>query len=69
MEIDFYQMFEKNPLILIFSVLGLGLLVGRISIAGTALGSTIGVLIVGFGDEHLGKEVACGVQNDREESF
>jgi putative transport protein len=56
-EIDFYQIFEKNPLILIFSVLGLGLLAGRISIAGTALGPTIGVLIVGLFFGHFGLTV------------
>ena len=49
MEVDFYQILSDSPLILIFTVLGLGLLVGRIRIAGMELGSTIGVLFEGAG--------------------
>jgi putative transport protein len=44
-------------LILIFTVLGLGLLVGRIRIAGMALGSTIGVLLVGLFFGHFGLQI------------
>jgi putative transport protein len=47
-EIDIYQILESSPLLLIFLVLGIGLLAGRISIAGTQIGSTIGVLVVGL---------------------
>ena len=54
MEVDFYQLLSDNPLILIFTVLGLGILVGRITLAGTELGSTIGVLLVGLFFGHFG---------------
>ena len=48
MEIDIYQILQDSPLLLVFLVLGIGLLAGRISIAGTQIGSTIGVLVVGL---------------------
>jgi putative transport protein len=54
MEVDFYQILKDNPLILIFTVLGFGILVGRISVAGMLLGSTIGVLLVGLFFGHFG---------------
>jgi uncharacterized transporter YbjL len=42
MEIDFYQLLTDSPLMLVFVVLGLGLLVGHIKIGPTPLGSTTG---------------------------
>jgi putative transport protein len=54
MEVDFYQILKDNPLMLIFTVLGFGILVGRISIGGMLLGSTIGVLLVGLFFGHFG---------------
>ena len=54
MEIDFLQLLRDNPLILIFFVLGLGILAGRISIAGMPVGSSIGVLLVGLFFGHIG---------------
>ena len=57
MEVDFYQILSDSPLVLIFMVLGLGLLVGRIRIAGMELGSTIGVLLVGLFFGHFGLQI------------
>jgi putative transport protein len=54
MEIDIYALLADNPLLLVFVVLGLGLLVGRIKIGPTPLGSTIGVLVVGLVFGHYG---------------
>lgn len=61
MEIDYFQILADNTLILIFTVLGFGLLVGRIRIAGMELGSTIGVLLVGLFFGHFGLRVADDV--------
>ncbi len=54
MEIDVYQILNDNRLVLVFSVLGLGILLGRIRLAGMPLGSTIGVLLVGLYFGHVG---------------
>jgi len=54
MEIDIYVLLADNPLLLVFVVLGLGLLVGRVKIGPTPLGSTIGVLVVGLVFGHYG---------------
>jgi putative transport protein len=54
MEVNLYDLFANSPLILIFMVLGLGLLVGHIKIGSTQLGSTIGVLLVGLVFGHFG---------------
>ena len=54
MEIDIYGILADNPLELVFVVLGLGLLVGRIKIGAMPLGSTIGVLVVGLIFGHFG---------------
>ena len=57
MQIDVYALLAGNPLILVFVVVGLGLLVGRIKIGPTALGSTIGVLAVGLVFGHFGLSI------------
>jgi len=57
MEVDFYQILADNPLILIFTVLGFGLLVGRIRLFGMEFGSTIGVLLVGLLFGHFGLQI------------
>ncbi len=54
MEIDLFRLLADNPLELVFLVLGLGLLVGRIKLGPTPLGSTIGVLLVGLIFGHFG---------------
>ena len=48
MEIDPLLLLQENPLLLIFTVLGIGLLVGNLRLLGNPLGPTIGVLIVGL---------------------
>ena len=57
MQIDIYALLAGNPLILVFVVVGLGLVVGRIKIGPTALGSTIGVLVVGLVFGHFGLSI------------
>jgi putative transport protein len=54
MEVNLYDLFADSPLILVFTVLGLGLLVGHIRVGPTQLGSTIGVLLVGLVFGHFG---------------
>jgi putative transport protein len=54
MEVDIYQILESSPVLLVFFVLGFGLLLGRLTIAGTQMGSTIGVLLVGLFFGHFG---------------
>jgi putative transport protein len=56
-EIDIYKILEDSPILLVFLVLGFGLLAGRISIAGTQMGSTIGVLVVGLFFGHFGLSI------------
>jgi len=58
MEIDLYAMLANNPLELVFIVLGLGLLVGRIRVGAMPLGSTIGVLLVGLIFGHFGLTIS-----------
>ena len=57
MQIDIHALLAGNPLILVFVVIGLGLLVGRIKIGPTELGSTIGVLVVGLVFGHFGLSI------------
>lgn len=58
MEIDILQLLSDSPLLLIFTVLGTGYLVGNIRILGNALGPTIGVLLIGLVFGHLGLTIA-----------
>ena len=44
MEIDIYALLAANPLLLVFVVLGLGLLVGRVKIGSTPFGSVTGAM-------------------------
>lgn len=54
MEIDFFELFNKNMTLMIFAVIALGLIVGRIKIGQIELGSTTGVLLVGLLFGHFG---------------
>jgi putative transport protein len=54
MEIDVARLLTDNPMLLIFTVIGLGYLVGNIQIAGTQSGPVIGVLLAGLLLGHLG---------------
>ena len=48
MELDLYELLSKNPLLNLFLILGFGLLIGRLRLAGVQLGSVTGVLLVGL---------------------
>jgi putative transport protein len=54
MEINVFALLDGNPLLLIFTVIGLGYLVGNIRIAGIEAGPVIGVLLVGLLFGHIG---------------
>ncbi len=61
MEIDIAALLGENKLLLIFLVIGIGYLIGNISIAGIQVGSTIGVLLAGLVFGHYGFSVSPGV--------
>ena len=61
MEIQVYELLRDNWLLLLFLVLGLGYLVGNLRIAGTPVGSTIGVLLAGLAFGHFDLEMDPGV--------
>ncbi|VGO21147.1 aspartate:alanine exchanger family transporter [Pontiella sulfatireligans] len=54
MEIDLHKLFNENMALMIFTVVSLGLLLGRVKIGKIELGSTTGVLLVGLLFGHLG---------------
>lgn len=54
MEIDLFALFSNNTLLMIFTLIGLGLVIGKIKIGPIELGSTTGVLLVGLLFGHLG---------------
>jgi putative transport protein len=54
MEIDLHKLFNENMTLMIFTVVSLGLLLGRVKIGKIELGSTTGVLLVGLLFGHLG---------------
>lgn len=57
MEIDVTELLGSNPLLVLFLLLGGGLLVGRIRVAGVELGSVTGVLLVGLLIGNRGLEI------------
>ncbi len=61
MEIDLYKVFEENWLLMLFTVIGLGYLLGNIKIFGMPAGPTIGVLLAGLLFGHYGLSVDQGV--------
>lgn len=54
MEIDLYEIFNKNMTLMVFSVVAFGLLLGRLKIGSIELGSTTGVLLIGLLFGHFG---------------
>jgi putative transport protein len=54
MTIDIFQLLADNALLLLFTVIGVGYLLGNIRIAGIELGPVVGVLLVGLLFGHLG---------------
>ncbi len=54
MEIDLQSILSTNPILLLFSIMGFGYILGKIKLAGIELGSTSGILITGLLFGHLG---------------
>jgi putative transport protein len=63
MEIDVYALLRDNAILLIFTVIGVGYLVGNIRIAGIQVGPVIGVLLVGLLFGHLGFSIPAGASS------
>ena len=54
MEIDVRALLEESPLLLLFTTIGLGYLLGNIKFGRIEVGSTAGVLLVGLAFGHYG---------------
>jgi putative transport protein len=54
MEIDLFELYTGNAILMLFTLIGIGLLVGKIQIGPIELGSTTGVLLVGLLFGHFG---------------
>lgn len=54
MEINLQSLLSGNPILLLFSVIGIGYILGKIKLAGIELGSTSGILITGLLFGHFG---------------
>ncbi len=54
MIIDFHQLFTDSPVLMVFTVIAVGLMIGRIKIGSIELGSTTGVFLTGLLFGHLG---------------
>jgi putative transport protein len=54
MELDIYAVLEASPVLVLFLMLGFGLLVGNMKIAGVTVGAVSGVLVVGLLFGHIG---------------
>ena len=46
MELDVYRLLEANPVLVLFLILGLGLLIGELRVVGVQLGGVTGVLFI-----------------------
>ena len=57
MELDLFQILQANTILLMFVTIGLGFVVGNISVRGVSIGSTAGVLAAGLLLGHWGLEV------------
>jgi putative transport protein len=60
MEVNLQELLSKNVLLLLFTVIGLGYLIGNIKIGKIQVGSTTGVLLAGLLFGHLGFSHAPG---------
>jgi len=54
MTVDLFALLADNPLLLLFTVIGFGYLLGNVSVAGIQGGPVVGVLLVGLLFGHLG---------------
>jgi putative transport protein len=53
MEIDLRSILSANPILLLFTIIGLGYILGKIKLVGIEIGSTSGILITGLFFGHL----------------
>ena len=60
MEVDVAKLLSENALLLMFTVIGLGYLVGNIRVGGIQAGPVIGVLLIGLLFGHLGFTAPLG---------
>jgi len=63
MSIDLFQVFSSSSVLVVFTIVGVGYLVGNIKIAGFEIGSTGGVLLCGLLFGHYGFEIDPIVQS------
>ncbi len=63
MELDVYRLLEANPVLVLFLILGLGLLVGEIRVVGVQLGGVTGVLFTGLFFGHFGLAIPTASHN------
>ena len=61
MEIDVYDILQSNDLLLLFTVIGFGYLLGNIKLGVITIGSTIGVLVASLIFGHYGMEISAAV--------
>lgn len=63
MTIDILSLLTQSPEMLLFTILGIGLLIGRISIGSFQLGMTIGVLLTSLAFGEMGFSLPPGTEN------
>ena len=56
MEINLYELFLESKILVVFTVVGLGYLIGRVNLRGFELGATGGVMIIALVFGHFGFE-------------
>ncbi|MGR8950336.1 MAG: aspartate:alanine exchanger family transporter [Gammaproteobacteria bacterium] len=61
MEVDIFALLSANMLLLLFMVIGIGYLVGKIRVLGIPVDPTIGVLLAGLVFGHFGLEINSAV--------
>ena len=63
MTIDILSLLNESPEMLLFTILGTGLLIGRLSIGSFQLGMTIGVLLTSLAFGEMGFFLPAGVES------
>ena len=61
MEIEIVELLRDNSMLLLFSVIGLGYLIGNLKLGATPMGPTVGVLLIALVFGHYGMEVSPAV--------
>ncbi len=62
MQIDVLQLLHANPALVLFLLIGLGYLLGNISVCGFSVGPTAGVLVAGLGLGHIGLAIPDNIE-------